>query len=83
MLKKSALEFGRALAQLRALELSCELCRHQLPGAIFDDTGFLGQQTVQILGNLKRVCILSDLDDVNADIDRFAAFLPDGSRLKT
>ena len=37
---------------------------------------------VQTLGNLKRVCILSDLDDAVAEIDRFAPILRDPIKIE-
>jgi hypothetical protein len=75
MLKKAALELGRSLADLAQLETLCRMSRQATPGILRDDTGSMRSVAVDIIGNLKRVCILSDLDDVLQEIDRFGAAL--------
>lgn len=75
MLKKAALEFGRALAQLAQLEWTCVLSRKLNPNVIDDKSGTLRRDTGNILGNLKRVCILADMQEVLAEIDRFGALI--------
>jgi hypothetical protein len=75
MLKKAALEFGRALAQLAQLEWACITGRELHPNIIVDTTGSLRRDATQILGNLKRVCILADLQEVLSEIDRFGGLL--------
>jgi len=77
MLKKAALELGRALAQLAQLEMSCETARRLQPHVLTDETGTLRRDATQILGNLRRVCILSDLSEVLPEIDRFGGHLTD------
>jgi hypothetical protein len=75
MLKKAALEFGRALAQLGQLEWTCVLSRKLNPNVIYDESGTLRRDTVHILGNLKRVCILADMQEVLREIERFSALV--------
>jgi hypothetical protein len=76
MLKKSALEFARSMSDLRMVELSCkDLVGRGIPVAPVDLlhlTGMVGQ----ILGNLKRLLILDNLDDeIGPELDRFYAAL--------
>jgi hypothetical protein len=71
MLKKAALEFGRSLADLAQLETVCRWSRELAPGTLRDDTGTMAPLANDIIGNLKRVCILADLDDVLPELDRF------------
>jgi len=75
MLKKAGLEFGRALAQLAHLEWTCILSRKVTPHILVDDSGALKRDATQILGNLKRVCILADMQEVLSEIDRFGLLL--------
>jgi hypothetical protein len=69
MLKQAALEFGRALSDLRLMEMICgnsanyPLSAQQIHG--------IKIQLQDVLGNLKRVCILSDLNDaIGPELDR-------------
>jgi hypothetical protein len=75
MLKKAALEFGRALSDLRSLELACEYARRTAPQIRADTTGFLHNLIVDVLGNVRRACILGDLQEVMPELDRFQAVL--------
>src|SRR6516165_8380410 len=74
MLKQSALEFGRALADLRLMAMvsgnsaNYQLSAEQIHGII------VGLQDT--LGNLKRISILSDLDDaIGPELQRFQTAL--------
>jgi hypothetical protein len=75
MLKQAALEFGRAVAQLAVMEVGCHYARQSQPHVLIDSSGTLEQSARDILGNLKRVCILSDMQEVLPEIDRFAQSL--------
>jgi hypothetical protein len=81
MLKKAALEFGRALADLRFMEIFCgNLANHQLTPAQQQDSR---EKTQDVLGNLKRICILSDIDqEIGPELDRFQAALSNESHAK-
>jgi hypothetical protein len=74
MLKQAALEFGRALADLRFMEIFCgNLAQHQLSHEHQLDSR---RKMQDVLGNLKRVCILSDVDQaIGPELDRFQAAL--------
>jgi hypothetical protein len=74
MLKKAALEWGRALADLRFMEIFCgNLSSSQLTQAQQIDSR---QMMQDVLGNLKRICILSDLDqEIGPELDRFQVAL--------
>ena len=74
MLKKAALEWGRALADLRFMEIFCgNLAPYQLTPDQQNDSRLKMQD---VLGNLKRICILSDLDqEIGPELDRFQAAL--------
>lgn len=74
MLKKAALEWGRALADLRFMEIfSGNLSNHQLTPAQQNDSR---TQMQDVLGNLNRVCILSDLDqEIGPELARFQSAL--------
>lgn len=74
MLKQAALEFGRALADLRFMEIFCgNLAGYQLTPEQQRDSR---EKMQDVLGNLKRVCILSDLDqEIGPELDRFQAAL--------
>jgi hypothetical protein len=81
MLKKAALEWGRALADLRFMEIFCtSLGTHQItPEQQIDSR----QKVQDVLGNLKRICILSDLDqEIGPELDRFLAALSTESHAK-
>ena len=74
MLKQAALEFGRALSDLRLMEVMCgnsanyPLSAEQIHGVKI--------ALQDVIGNLKRVCILSDLNDaIGPELDRFHAAL--------
>jgi hypothetical protein len=74
MLKQAALEFGRALADLRLMATVCgnsvnySLSAQQIHGIK------IGLQDT--LGNLKRIAILSDLNDaIGPELDRFQTAL--------
>ncbi len=74
MLKKAALEFGRALSDLRLMEImsgnsvNLPLNMEQIHG--------IKLMLQDVIGNLKRVCILSDLNDaIGPELDRFQAAL--------
>jgi hypothetical protein len=73
MLKKAAFEFGRALADLRMAEMVCHHMTtsvHRVPTA--EEVQKLRLMVQDILGNLKRVCILSDLNNaIGPELDRF------------
>jgi hypothetical protein len=73
MLKKAALEFGRALADLRALELTCEYAQRVAP-EMRTDPG-LDQITGTILDNVRRAIIIGDLQEVFPELERFQAIL--------
>ncbi|PIT03994.1 hypothetical protein TSA1_26885 [Bradyrhizobium nitroreducens] len=75
MLKKAALDFGQALAQLGQLEWTCILSRKMNSNIIVDTTGTLRRDATTILSNLRRVCILADLQEVLPEIDRFGSLL--------
>jgi hypothetical protein len=70
MLKKAALEFGRGLADLRFMEIFCgNLAQHQLTPEQQQDSRTKMQD---VLGNLKRICILCDLDQaIDPELQRF------------
>jgi hypothetical protein len=76
MLKKAALEFGRACADLRMAEMTCHhmlSTGREVPPAIILK---MGQTAADILGNLKRVAILSDLNqELGPELDRFQTAL--------
>jgi hypothetical protein len=82
MLKQAALEFGRAAAQLAILEFSCRQARQSHPQVLVDPSGQLEKQAYDILGNLKRVCILADLQEMLPEIDRFGAQLNGDARIE-
>jgi hypothetical protein len=75
MLKNAALEFGRAIADLAQFVTVCRMSRELTPRILRDQSGTMLPLLQDILGNLKRVCILSDLDDVQPEIDRFGEVL--------
>jgi hypothetical protein len=81
MLKKAALEWGRALADLRFMEIFCgNLGQHQLTPEQQKDSR---DKMQDVLGNLKRICILSDLDqEIGPELDRFQAALSTESHAK-
>ena len=81
MLKQAALEFGRALADLRFMEIFCgNLAGYQLTPEQQRDSR---EKMQDVLGNLKRVCILSDLDqEIGPELDRFQAALSSESHAK-
>lgn len=70
MLKKAALEFGRALADLVFFERFCsQISTYKIKLELDQDARVKVQD---ILGNLKRICILSDLDQaIGPELDRF------------
>jgi hypothetical protein len=82
MLKQAALEFGRAAAQLALLEFSCRHVRTNHPNVLIEESGQLERQAYDILGNLKRVCILADMQEVLPEIDRFGAQLNGRARIE-
>ena len=82
MLKQAALEFGRSCAELALLEFTCAQTRRSLPDVLVDVSGQLEQNTYQALGNLKRVCILADMQEVLPEIDRFGATLNGKARIE-
>lgn len=75
MLKQAALEFGRGLVDLRMLEAVCEQLLKASRPMTPDESVLLFQHATQVVGNLKRVCILTDLDDVLPQIDRIGPIL--------
>jgi hypothetical protein len=75
MLKKAAFEWGRGLSDLRFMEIFFgNLFRYQLtPDHDLDSRGKL----YAVIGNLKRICILTDLNDaIGPELDRFSAAVP-------
>lgn len=75
MLKLAALEFGRGLADLLLLEKTCERLAKEpglLAAAGMSEKQLFLEHATNVFGNLKRVCILSDLDDILPQIDRIA-----------
>lgn len=74
MLKQAALEFGRALSDLRLMEITCGNLANQQLGA--EQIHNIKIRMQDVLGNLLRVCILSDLSDaIGPELDRFQAAL--------
>jgi hypothetical protein len=72
MLKQAALEFGRSLADLRLMAIVAAVNRPLSAERIHEIK--IGLQDT--LGNLKRIAILSDLDDaIGPELDRFQAAL--------
>jgi hypothetical protein len=82
MLKQAALEFSRAVAQLAILDISCSQIRQQRPDILIDATGQLEENARNVLGNLKRVCIFADLQEVLSEIDRFGVLLNGQARIE-
>lgn len=76
MLKKAAWEFGRALSDLRLMEIAAGApARMNMPLHPDQDRDYRVRMQ-DVLGNMKRVCILSDLDDdIGPELDRFQAAL--------
>ena len=74
MLKQSALEWGRVLDDLRLMAVVCGASGNLHPTPEQIHSTKIGVQDT--LGNLKRVAIMSDLNDVlGPEIDRFQAAL--------
>jgi hypothetical protein len=71
MLKKAALDFGRTLHTIGMTEALCDHSSRANPLVRHDPTGQLQPLVMQMLGDLKRVCILADMDDLLPEIDRF------------
>lgn len=74
MLKQAALEFGRALADLRLYAMVCGYSVNSHP----NDEQVIGIKIglQDTLGNLKRIAILSDLNDaIGPELDRFRTAL--------
>jgi hypothetical protein len=71
MLKQAALEFGRGLVDLKLMEMTCVQLTKAIRPPTPAENDQLRHHCIQVLGNLKRVCILSDLDEVLPEIDRF------------
>ncbi len=85
MLKKAALELARSVSALTSLERTCEHTRIDAPQLIFAQSPKLKEMTLQILADLRRVCILSNLDEVLPEIGRFEIALdgwPQGIRVE-
>ena len=74
MLKQAALEFGRALADLRLMSMVCgNSVNYQLSPEQIQGIKVSLQDTI---GNLKRIAILSDLNDaLGPELDRFQTAL--------
>ncbi len=71
MLKRAALELGQVMHQLGMVEAGLDQAM-RMPGSDQGNVGALAAAVMGVLDNLKRVCILSDLDDMLPEIDRFA-----------
>ncbi len=75
MLKQAAMEFARAGADLASLEFSALQTRVYHPHILIDPTGELKKIGREIIGNILRICILSDLDSIQPEIQRFGLLL--------
>lgn len=77
MLKRSALEFGRSMADLRMIEMSCQHLTDQGITVDASSRDYLSALVAETLGNLKRICILNNLDEtIGPQLDRFLQALP-------
>jgi len=69
MLKKAGLEFGQAFSNIGMVLAMAEMSANKG----LDGSGHLASAARDTLSNLKRVCILTDMEDVFPEIDRFGA----------
>lgn len=75
VLKQAALDLGRATANLAHLQTACESSRRLRPEILQDSTGHLQASCAATLDDLRRVCILANLDNLLPEITRFQGSL--------